>query len=499
MPPPKPSARRFIFLPAHHEASPPTGQFGRQHIPWWSLGLATTLGAAVALLVVALLSSPTTPAAPTTTVQRGPLEVTVSEKGETVLSHVVEVRCDGSELAGKFTPVVPEGAHVTKGQPIAQFDVATLEKLCTEQESKVRLAQTALTTARQETENQQSKAENEEAKAKLALELALMDQEKYQAGDYQIELEERQRAVTIATRELTDAQERLGHYRTFVKKGFGTLEHLKVRELETTRAQFNLLREQGKLMILEKYMRKRQLAELAARVDQARRDLQRTRATNGAALAKAKEEATAAEAAWHLAQLQLQRLQQRKEHPLVTAPAAGLLVYPQGQSAPAQTPVTLCRVIDPDQMQVSMKLPACRARKLRPGQKAKVRFAHSERRLEGTVRTVAPASPAQGDTLVATTVQLETPPADMVLKSGVPAEVEVVVEQIPDAMTLPRDAVIARQDQHFALVVSLVGLELRPIAVGPGNAEQMEVRSGLVPGEQVVLDARERVTGDLLP
>jgi HlyD family secretion protein len=436
--------------------------------------------------------------APTAVVQRGPLEITVSEKGETVSPNAVEVRCDLQQLSGQLQPVVPDGARVAKGQVIARYDVSALEKLSAEQEEKTRTATAALRAAQEELTTQEYKATTDVAKAQMTLRFALLDQEKYLEGEYKVELEERQRAVAMATRELEDAQERLEHYRTFLKKGFGTREHLKVRELEATRARYTLLREQGKLMILEKYAHKRQQAELAARIEQARRELLRTQETSTLAVAKAREALAAAEKNLRQEQGRLQCCRQRLAQPMVAAPAAGMILYERDPAASPTQGCRSCKVVDPEQLQVSIKLPARKARRMRPGQKATIHLPHTERQLTGRVRAIAPDSSAAGEPCYTTTVAIEAPPQDVTLKPGLPAEVEVVVEQIPNAVTLPRAAVVAKENQHFALVLGGNGYELRPIAIGQQTERQLEVRAGLQPGEQVVLDAQERL-GELRP
>src|SRR5262249_21298354 len=156
----------------------------------------------------------------------------------------------------KIVSILPEGTRVKKGQVVVELDTDGLKRAIAEQEVKYNTAQGKYEAGRQELEVQKNKAETETAKAKLALTLAELDQEKYVKGDYLAEVDEKKGLIALAEKTLQDAEEKLKHYHTFVKKGFGTPEQLRLKELEVETSRYNLQRDKAKLVVLEQYMKK---------------------------------------------------------------------------------------------------------------------------------------------------------------------------------------------------------------------------------------------------
>src|SRR5437660_7740 len=76
-----------------------------------------------------------------------------------------------------------------------------------------------------------NKAATDIDKAALGLSLADLDREKYLEGDYKVELEEKNGEAELARKDLQDSKEKLEAFRKFVKRGFGTPQQLKVKEL----------------------------------------------------------------------------------------------------------------------------------------------------------------------------------------------------------------------------------------------------------------------------
>ena len=99
------------------------------------------------------------------------------------------------EGGGKIATIVPEGTRVKKGDEVARFDTDALQKAINEQEVKWEQADGKVKAAQSELEVQKNKEPREIAKANLALTLAKIDLESYEdkEGEYQVELDKRQR------------------------------------------------------------------------------------------------------------------------------------------------------------------------------------------------------------------------------------------------------------------------------------------------------------------
>src|SRR5947209_2994618 len=317
------------------------------------------------------------------TVTRGDLDITVSEKGELESSKTITVKCEVEVEQIRLISILPEGTRVKQGDEVVRFDADKLKRSLAEQEIKYKQAEAKAEAARQEVEVQNNKNASDIAKAKLALTLADLDLEKYIKGEYQADVDDKNGLIKLAERELQDAEEKLKHYRTFVKNGFGTPEQLRLKQLEVDRAKNNLDRDKAKLMVLENYTRKRQEAELYEKAAEAKRELQRTASTSKANIAKAVADRESAEVVAKLEKEQLERAQKQMECVVVKAPEDGIVVYAQSRWWDASTRIQpgnmvsyqqpIFKLPELDKMQVKVKIHESKVKKIQKGQKAEIR------------------------------------------------------------------------------------------------------------------------------
>src|SRR5262249_36634749 len=255
------------------------------------------------------------------------LPIIVTERGDLESSKTITAKCE-VEFSGeqqrspglKIISILPEGTRVKKGQKVVELDTDKLKRTLAEQEVKFNTAQGKYEQALQEHEVQKNKAESENAKAQLALKLAVLDLEKYVKGEYLADLDEKKGAIKLAEKELQDADEKLKHYQTFVKKGFGTPEQLRLKELEVERAHNFLERDKAKLKVLEDYTKKRQEAELNFKAEDAEREVIRVKNGGKANVAKAKADMEAARVIAELEKEQLSRLKKQLEFAIIKSP-----------------------------------------------------------------------------------------------------------------------------------------------------------------------------------
>lgn len=80
------------------------------------------------------------------------------------------------------------------------------------------------------------------------------------------------------------------------------------------------------------------------------------------------------------------------------------------------------------------------------------------------------------------------PVDDVVLKPGLMAGVTILVDEAPEVLQVPREAIRNRQDERAVVrVVTRGGIESRPVEIGRDNGDMVEILSGVVEGESVVL------------
>lgn len=453
----------------------------RRWLLW--LVLLPTVSVAACLFPVALPQHKP----PTITVSVQPLDWTSTFVGHWDTARAVPVPAAVEGVAVAVTQTAEEGRRVAKGEPVAWLDLAELQRAVTAQELKVKQAQAHVQTLREELENQKLKAAQALAQAQQALDMALLDREKYLNGDYLVEVDSLKWAIAVATRELEEAQQRLEHYRQFVKKGFGTPEQLRLKEIEISRAQYQLLQQKARLVVLEKYTRRRMESDLNARVQQAEREIPRVKSANAALLAKAQSDLLTAELALQQEQARLDRLRARLDQPTVAAPEAGIWL-------PAPTKEAVGRIHDPRQVLVRGRLPEAKARRLRTGQVVHLRPTETaDEVIPAVVRHIqrqseTPSAPSE-DSEAVITLHVTKPPPAHEWAPGQPLEATLVAKTRP-VPTVPTQAITEQRGQSFVVVVGPEATERRWVELGERSADRVEVKAGLRPGEIILADAQ---------
>src|SRR5262249_3163199 len=161
--------------------------------------------------------------------------------------------------------ILPEGTRLKKGDVVVVFDAEQIKRSYEEQEAKCKTAEGKMNSCKAEVEVQTQKADKDNDAAETALAIARLERVKYIDGEYKALLDESKGDIELAKKDLEDAREKLEHYRTYVKRGFGTPEQLRVKELEFKQKEFVKSSKERKLEVLEKYTKERQETELKAK------------------------------------------------------------------------------------------------------------------------------------------------------------------------------------------------------------------------------------------
>jgi RND family efflux transporter MFP subunit len=443
----------------------------------------------------------------------GDLLVVVAERGELESAKTITVKCEVEVEQIKIASVVPEGTAVKKGEEVLHFETDKLKRNLADQEIKTRQAVGKAEAARQELKVQENKAQGDIAKAQLVLTLAKLDHEKYLKGEFKVDVDDMMGKIKLAERELEEAEVQVKHYQNFVRKGFGTPEQLRLKELEVDKARNYLDRDKAKLEVLKTYTFKRQKAELTAKAKDALLDLERVKASTAATVAKTKADYEASEVVAKLEQEQLKRANKQLEMSTVRAPEDGILVYAQtrywdpnsriqvGGLVSFQQP--LFKLPDLTNMQVKVRIHESKVKKIKVGQKADIRIdALPNQVLHGTVKNVATLSDSESPWMrgnvkeYETIVTIEDMPAEAGLKPGMTAEVGIKVNYLRGVLLVPVQAVAERDGRHFVYLPQPGGTECREVTVGETNEKFVEIKEGLEKGEFVSLDARARVAAE---
>jgi len=461
-----------VLEPNEHDIDPSSGRgrrrWGRWVVPGLVLLVVVGLAAAGVARLTGALASPTDGSLLTYAVQKGELLVTITEDGNLESAANRDIKC---EVAGGSTIlwIVEDGQLVQEGDVLVRLDSSQLEDQINQQKITYEKARAAYI-----------QAEKDYSVAKISV-------QEYVDGTYRKDIQVLEAQIKIAMENLRSAQNSLRHTQRMFRKGYVSPLQRESQEFAVQRAQLDLDSAQTAKDVLEKYTRLKTLEDL-----QSKRDT-----------AEAKEKSE--RAAFELEEARLKRLQAQLQKCVIRAPQSGMAVYANevgGHRGMSQTPQveegalvreqqTLFRLPDLSKMQVKVTVHESKVDQLRPGMRARIRI--QDQVLHGTIDSIANQPEASGWFAAnvkeyATIVKVDGDQKG--LKPGMTAEVEILVADLKDVVTLPVAAVVEQRSKFYCWVKTAEKFERRPLVLGLSNDKFVEVKDGVAAGEEVVLNPR---------
>jgi len=200
-------------------------------------------------------------------------------------------------------------------------------------------------------------------------------------------------------------------------------------------------------------------------------------------------ELDAARASYDLARLQLSYTE-------IRSPIAGVVIDRRGivRIGNTVTPVggviesadsALFAVADFDSLVVNVQVPETQMSRLAAGQPARVRVdAVPGRDFAGHISLI---TPGVDDETATFPVKLELEDPEGLLRPGMFARVDIVYERKPDALQIPRSALLDGDGPPRVFVATDGTAQERIVELGLSNGGYVEVLSGVDPGDQVVV------------
>jgi HlyD family secretion protein len=432
---------------------------------------------------------------PATTVKAGKLSVTVIERGSLEASQAADAYC---RVEGQTTiiMILPDGSAVKTGQLVCQLDSSSLRNKLTNQ----RITQMSA----------QASFEN----AKLAREVAEIAVVEYVEGIYKSDLATLNDAVTAGESAIQKGDARLERTRlarqrlheALDKKGaaksssdivaeLDIADRLESAELNLVREKLALERTKIKQKLLEDFTKPRTIKELKADVG------------------RKKSDELAKKATWELETSKARKLERQIAACDMKAPADGMISYANSpdllggrttqieEGATVRERQEIFRVIDPNgAVLVNARVHESQIARLSRNMKAKIRVdAFANATLNGTIREIAPLpNPAHGGGGVGTNVYTTRVLIDKPLpglRPGMTAEVEILVSEHDNVISVPVAAIVRYNGKdHAAVKKANSGWEWREVILGVSNDRDVEVKEGLRSGEQVAVKPLDLLT-----
>jgi len=435
---------------------------------WWLVLVVLVL---VAVVMIGGRSR-RTPAAPP--VESGPVAVPVEVASAEVGTVVRTVEVSGTVTSARMAEVFPQisgrvarvhvqdGARVGAGQVLVELDA---------RDQRAELAQAAAAMAA--------------AEARLAqLEAGLRPQERqvvfnsFTQAQNQVKAAETQ--VTVAQASLRVAEDNLRRHEQLLRDGAVAQAQVDQARLQAEHARAQMQAAQTQL----------EIARTA--LDTARQQWTMTEAGARA------EEVRAARAQVSQSRAFTALARQRVANMVIRAPFAGRVsgintsvgdFLVSGDFAGRGNHVAL--VYDDQAMEAEVQIGERDLTLIKIGQRATLRLEDAAgQAVAASVRTVAPAA---DPTSRSARVRLRLRANADVARPGTFARGEIVVEERAGVLLIPKTAIVGGE-RLTVRVVANESVQVRPVTVGTEQGSRIEVRSGIVAGERVVVLGPEDLT-----
>jgi len=337
-------------------------------------------------------------------------------------------------------------------------------------------------------------AEAQVAAAEAAVEQAKIARQEYLEGLFETEERAIQSEMAIAQQELRKAQLALQSSERLVARGLVKSLQLEADQFAVANSRNQLEAAENRLRVLQKLTRQKMLVQFDSAIDSAEASL-------AAALGSLEEEQT-----------DLRDIQKQIELCTIYAPTSGIVIHANQYSSrggSAEVVIapgtvvrerqTMIRLPDPKRMQVRAKVNESRITLIEHGMPAKIRVdAINNMELLGRVIKVNRyAEPGSWFSTTikeyATIIEIIDPPPT--IRTGMTAEVQVFVEQLPNSLQVPIQAIYEHGGKTFSLVKTGENrFETREVRIGATNDKQATILDGVEENEQVVLNLRQNLS-----
>ena len=441
---------------------------------------------------------------PLARVERGPLTISVIQSGTIQNRQREIVKC---EVEGTTTilSLVAEGTNIQKGDLLVELDSSRLQDDKAQQEISVGNAKAAFINAESNLGVTQSQSESDVTQAKLKHQFAEIDLEKYLEGEWPAALKKAESDIILANEDLRRAQEKFEWSRKLATEGYIAKTECDTDELSVKQSQIKLELAENALNVLEEYTHKRDMAQLQSDVDEAAKELDRTKAKAEADVLQASENLKAKKGEFERQQAKLDKMNDQIAKCRIIAPVSGMVVYAttgQGNWRGNTEPLDEGQQVRERQdliflpttaaMMAEVKIHESSLRKVTRDMPVRVTVdAMPGKTFWGRVSKIGILPDAQAawmnPDLKVYNTQIDIEGDGSALRPGMTCLAEIVVEQHADAVYVPLQSLTRVGGQSAVYVPSSDGPRMQPVTVGLDNNRVVHVLDGLAAGQEVLL------------
>jgi len=435
------------------------------------------------------------------------IKVNVVAEGELVAKQQVDVR---SIIEHREDPtiesVIEEGTWVEAGDWLCTLTAPGVEADYEELESRVRQQEATVVEAERNLQIERDSAQSEEDKARLALELATLDFNRWELGTVPQRQRELDLALKKAVRELEQAQREVVFSQELFDQGHLSQSELETDEIRLLEADDALISAQQAIAIYEDYEYVKEEKEQQSSIEQAEADLAQTISRNENQLVLQEARVDNERTQLEQVKTRLERSQRYMDALVLTAPTDGLVIYgstvathgwerrnPIRQGATIWGGRRVVLLTDTSQMIANLRVHEAYVSQVEIGQHVDIDVtARPNEPMTATViekKNSANADGSGNPNISEYLVLAEMPPSeDEGLRPGMRCRASIQIRTITNALAVPIQAVQTQGEVHFVFVPASGGkIERRIVEIGGASDTLVELTSGLEEGERVLI------------
>lgn len=407
-----------------------------------------------------MFAEPEASSALTHTITRRDLVVTITEQGlvESAENHEIKALVRGWNTV---LWIIDSGTFVEKGDVLVRLDSSVIQEQINE---------------RTKYSNWSQSAADRSAASVATAELAVSE---YEQGRYIADEMTLEKDVVVAEAALRSASDRLRHTRSMARSEYVSELEVEEKEFSVRQARLNVELKRTQLEVLKTFTRKEQMQTLSG-------NFKSIQATHRANAERAMADTSRRD-----------RAVDEIQYCVVVADRSGLVIHPDAakwESGPIAEGTNVHKdqvlLLMPtlSKMQVKVGVHEALVKRVKIDSSAQVTLADGT--LEGRVSEVASITKPAG-WWTANEVRYDTlitlPPIDG-LRPGMSAEVEIVIAEHHNVLTIPVAAIVENDGKHHCWLKTGSEIKRRSIKLGDSNDIFTIVEEGLQEGDEVLLN-----------
>ncbi len=415
-------------------------------------------------------------------VVRNDFVLSVTERGEVKSAGVTEIR---SEVKTKSTPgvailrVIPEGSVVKQGDFVVELDASALKEERTTQKISCNTVEALVIEARN------------------LYQTAVIAKREYLEGTYVESRQTIESEVFVAEENLNRAKEYYVYSKKLATKGYVNDLQLEADKFAVEKSRKELEAANTKLKVLDEFTKAKTMKQLESDI----------------LIAKAKWEAN--KNSFQLELDKLRDIEEQIEKCTILSPKEGVVMYAHErdrhgnsdfiveEGAVVRERQAIMQIPDSSSMQVEININESLIQFVKPGMPASISpVGMGDVVLQGTVEKVNRYAEPSGWRKANVKeykafVNVDNAPPG--LRSGLTASVTIECAFVPDALTVPVQAVYAHGEKFFCMSYDGRQWNALEVTCGPTNDKFFVIEAGLEVNDRVALNPRRFVSEVSLP